>query len=186
MVGPWEGENRICWTEGLCMLGPQVHRWHYLAGGSGPGAQLPTGGGGGGTGTVYLVPFVAPPSAHPVGPHSREEGQVIAIGLRQEHRLPRMQGEAGAGVPLLRDSGATQAGGGYRLGLPPPPGALPRTLPVGLVLAPGPWLQGLYCSYGCWTSGVSQGSPWTKLKESAGLAPSGGTREDVFPVLHSF
>ena len=56
--------------------------------------------------TGYLVSFVAPPSAHPVGPHSGEQGQVVPVGLRQEHMLPRMQGEAGAGVPLLRDSRA--------------------------------------------------------------------------------
>lgn len=54
----------------------------------------------------YLVALVAPPSAHPVGPHRGEEGQVVAIGLRQEHRLPWVQGEAGAGVPLLGDGRA--------------------------------------------------------------------------------
>lgn len=48
------------------------------------------------------MPFIAPPSAHPVGPHRGEESQVVAIGLCQEDRFPRMQGEAGAGVPLLR------------------------------------------------------------------------------------
>lgn len=46
--------------------------------------------------------FIAPPSAHPIGPHGGEESQVVAVGLRQEHRLPGMQGKAGAGVPLLR------------------------------------------------------------------------------------
>lgn len=70
----------------------------------GTSAQLPPGG----TGRRYLVPFIAPPSAHPVGPHGGEEGQVVAIGLCQEHRLPRVQGKAGAGVPLLRNSGATE------------------------------------------------------------------------------
>lgn len=48
------------------------------------------------------MPFIAPPSAHPIGPHGGEESQVVAIGLCQEDRFPRMQGEAGAGVPLLR------------------------------------------------------------------------------------
>lgn len=51
----------------------------------------------------YLVPFVAPPPAHPVGPHSRKESQIVAIGLRQEHRLPGVQGEAGTGVPLVEN-----------------------------------------------------------------------------------
>lgn len=46
--------------------------------------------------------LIASPSAHPIGPHGGEESQVVAIGLRQEHRLPGMQGEAGAGVALLR------------------------------------------------------------------------------------
>lgn len=48
------------------------------------------------------MPFIASPSAHPIGPHRGEESQVVAIGLCQEHRLPRMQGKAGTGVPLLR------------------------------------------------------------------------------------
>lgn len=50
----------------------------------------------------YLMTFVASPSAHPIGPHGGEECQVVAVGLRQKHGLPRMQGEAGAGIPLLR------------------------------------------------------------------------------------
>lgn len=55
--------------------------------------------------------FIASPSAHPIRPHGGEESQVVAIGLRQEHRLPWMQGEAGAGVPLLRkqDHGGVKA-----------------------------------------------------------------------------
>lgn len=50
----------------------------------------------------YLVTFIASPSAHPVGPDRGEESQVVAIGLCEEHRLPGMQGKAGAGVPLLK------------------------------------------------------------------------------------
>lgn len=103
------------------------------------------GAGVGGTGPVYLVPFVAPPSAHPVGPHRREEGQVIAIGLRQEHRLPRVQGEAGAGVPLLRERGATHrveevTGWACRLCQ----ARCPAHCPWALYAPPGPWLRGLY------------------------------------------
>lgn len=48
--------------------------------------------------------FIAPSSAHPVGPHSGEEGQVVAIGLCQEHGLPGVQGETGTGVSLLGHS----------------------------------------------------------------------------------
>lgn len=77
-----------------------IYCWCLM--GSGASAPLST------WGIAYLVPFVAPPSAHPVGPHSREEGQVVAIGLRQEHRLPGVQSEAGAGVSLLRNRGATR------------------------------------------------------------------------------
>lgn len=54
---------------------------------------------------MYLVSLIAPPPAHPVGPHSREEGQVVAVGLRQEHRLPRVQRKAGTGVSLLEGQG---------------------------------------------------------------------------------
>lgn len=93
-----------------------------------------------GQGPGYLVPFVAPPSAHPVGPHGREEGQVIAIGLHQEHGLPWVQGEAGAGVPLLRDSGAPDGAEevtGWEL-------TLPRMLPMGRAPSCRPWLRGLY------------------------------------------
>jgi hypothetical protein len=49
------------------------------------------------------VTFVASPSAHPIGPHRGKESQVVAIGLCKEHRLPWMQGEAGTGVPLLKE-----------------------------------------------------------------------------------
>ena len=82
--------------------------------------------------TGYLVPFIAPPSAHPVGPHSGEQGQVVAIGLRQEHRLPRVQGEAGAGVPLLRDSRAQRGWGGLPSGLLPLMGPPPTLCSRGL------------------------------------------------------
>ena len=84
-----------------------------------------------GTGTRYLVPFVAPSSAHPVGPHGGEEGQVVAVGLRQEHRLPRVQGEAGAGVPLLRKSRATERVEGAPTWASASDGLTPQTLPVG-------------------------------------------------------
>lgn len=80
----------------------------------------------------YLVPFIAPPSAHPVGPHSGEQGQVVAVGLRQEHRLPRVQGEAGAGVPLLRDSRAQRGWGGLPSGLLPLTGPPPTLCSRGL------------------------------------------------------
>lgn len=49
----------------------------------------------------YLVPLIAPSPAHAVGPDRGEEGQVIAVGLGQEHRLLWVQGQAGTGVPLL-------------------------------------------------------------------------------------
>lgn len=75
--------------------------------------------------------FVAPPSAHPVGPHGREEGQVVAVGLRQEHRLPRVQGEAGAGVPLLRNSRATDRAEEAPNWASASDGLAPQTLPAG-------------------------------------------------------
>lgn len=102
----------------------------------GTGAQLSTLHQGTGTGTGYLVPFVAPPSAHPVGPHGGEQGQVIAIGLRQEHRLPRVQGEAGAGVPLLKRQGHTEEIGRRLL-----PAAAPRSA-RGPVPSSRTWAQG--------------------------------------------
>lgn len=93
-----------------------------------------------GAGKRYLVPFVAPPSAHPVGPHGGEEGQVVAIGLGQEHRLPRVQGQAGAGVPLLRNSGPERekAAG---LCLLPPQTRRPALCSQALCPPPGPWLR---------------------------------------------
>ena len=82
--------------------------------------------------TGYLVPFVAPPSAHPVGPHGGEQGQVVPVGLCQEHRLPRMQGEAGAGVPLLRDSRAQTRWSRLPSGLLPLTGPPPTLCSWGL------------------------------------------------------
>lgn len=97
----------------------------------------------------YLVPFIAPPSAHPVGPHSGEQGQVVAVGLRQEHRLPRVQGEAGAGVPLLRDSRAQRGWGGLPSGLLPLTGPPPPSAPGASSPPPRPRLRGLRASCCC-------------------------------------
>ena len=101
-------------TEGLCPPGPKSPCWHCPWEALRPSLSSPPGDWEG-----YLVPFVAPPSAHPVGPHGGEEGQVVAVGLCQEHRLPRVQGEAGTGVPLLRNSGATERGQKAPVGLLP-------------------------------------------------------------------
>lgn len=98
-----------------------------------------------GMGTGYLVPFVAPPSTHPIGPHGGEEGQVVAIGLCQEHRLSWVQGEAGTGVPLLRNSGDTDVvGAATGWACWPSQTCHPAPCLWGLCPPPRPWLRGLY------------------------------------------